>query len=73
MEQEGSPLKKVVYDFPETGDSLLKYTNSPETTACIVRDSLTDIPKWFEYKRVIKRRLKFCTVMYSEETEIRTK
>ncbi len=42
-------MKEEVYDLLETSDSLLKPTNSLGTTACIIRDSITGIPKWFGY------------------------
>lgn len=42
-------MEKEVYDFPEASDSLLKPTNGLGTTACIIRDSITGIPKWFGY------------------------
>jgi hypothetical protein len=42
-------MKEEVYDFPETSDSLLKHTNRPGTSVCIMRDKITGIPEWRGY------------------------
>jgi hypothetical protein len=42
-------MKEAVYDFPEKSDSLLKPTNRPGTSACIMRDRITGIPEWLGY------------------------